>query len=372
MNNPKYSISASPYLSLCCIVFAFFCLATPALAQSTPKKYDLKKLAEGVYSFAWSEPFTNPVEGNSLFIINENDVLVVDACWWPSSAQLMIDELKKLTTKPVRYVISTHWHDDHVNGNFLYKKYWPGVEFIAHYNSRIDFVDQIVNKLPTILQRYKDEPAPFEKWLKDGKDSNGKALDSGRRNRIQSLVDFYSQAYAEYKKVDYNVLPDHLISDSLVLHRGNRVIKILWLGRGNTRGDIVVFLPKEKIVATGDLVVSPTPFAFGSYYKDWAQVLNRLEKLDANIYLPGHGLVQYDKSYIQQVRGLLIDLVNEVDKAVKEGLSLEETKKRVTLPEWRRKFAGEDAVKQQTFDNFFLAPAVERAWYQAKGDKKGE
>jgi glyoxylase-like metal-dependent hydrolase (beta-lactamase superfamily II) len=179
-------------------------------------------------------------------------------------------------------------------------------------------------------------------------------------------VDFYIETYAEYTKVKH-VLPDHLVSDSITLYRGSRIIKILWLGNGNTRGDIVVFLPKEKIVATGDLVVFPIPFLFESYYKEWTQTLTRLDNLGAEIYMPGHGFIEYDKSYLRQVKGLLTDLVAEVDKAVKEGLSLEETQKRITLPEWRKKFAGEDANKQQVFDQFVLAPGIEGAWHQAKG-----
>lgn len=353
----------------CCMVLVF-CLYQ-AVGQSTKKEYDIKRLSEGVYSFTWKDPLQNPLEGNSLFIINESDVVVVDACAWPSSAQTMINELKKLTSKPVRYVVNTHWHDDHVQGNFLYKQNWPDVEFIGHYNTRIDLIEQLINKFPSRLSGFKDEKTVYEKWLKDGKDPSGKELDSARRKRVQGVADLYNQMYTEYTKVKH-VVPDLLVSDSLTLYRGSRTIKILWLGRGNTRGDIVLFLPKEKIVATGDLVVFPAPFAFESYYREWIQTLARLDDLGADVYVPGHGFVEYDRSYIRQVKALLTDLVTGVDKAVKEGLSLEETQKRITLTEWRIKFAGEDPTKLQAFDNFFIAPAIERAWHLARGDKDVE
>ncbi|HLK27275.1 MAG TPA: MBL fold metallo-hydrolase [Puia sp.] len=358
------------FVSFCllfCLVFGKAALAQ----QHTKKEYDIKKLAEGVYSFTWKDPLQNPIEGNSLFIINESDVVVVDACQWPSSAQTMINELKKLTPKPVRYVINSHWHDDHVQGNFLYKQNWPDVEFIGHINTRTDLTEQTINKFPTILKRFKDEKAVYEKWIKDGKDPNGKELDSARKKRIQDVIDFYDETYDEYSHVKY-VLPDLLISDSIVLYRGDRVIKVLWLGRGNTRGDVVTFLPKEKIAATGDLVVYPIPFAFGSYYKEWIEALGRLEALDANIYMPGHGFVEYDKGYVRQVKDLLTDLLGEVNQSVKEGMTLEETKKKVLLPDWKKKFAGDDLTRQRAFDDFFLAPGVEGAWHQAKGDKEGE
>lgn len=354
-----------------CLVFAFCFCSVQSIGKSSIKKYELKELAKGVYSFTWKDPLDNPVESNSLFVINENDVIVVDACWWPSAAERMITELRKLTDKPVRYVINTHWHGDHLNGNFLYRKYWPNVEFIAHMDSRKEIQEQIVDKSASILQEYKDAPAEYKKWLKDGKDPSGKVLDSARRRRVQEVVDFYNEVAAEFSKVTF-VLPDHLLSDSLILHRGDRVIKILWLGRGNTTGDVVLFLPKEKIVATGDLVVDPIPFGFGSYYKEWIQVLTKLEDLDAKVYMPGHGPLEYGQGYIRQLKDLLTDLVTRVDEAVKEGLSLEETQKRITMNEWKKKFAGDDPTKQRAFDDFFLTPAVERAWHQAKGDKSGE
>lgn len=366
IQNPKISVNTNKIY--CCLIFVFYLFTIQAVGQATHKEYDIKKLAEGVYSFTWKDPLQNPLEGNSLFIINDSDVVVVDACAWPSSAQIMINELKNLTSKPVRYVVNTHWHDDHVQGNFLYKQNWPDVEFIGHYNTRTDLVEQTLNKLPTIHNRFKDEKAVYEKWLRDGKDAKGKELDSARRKRVQSVVDFYNEMHDEYTKVKY-VLPDLLVSDSITLYRGSRIIKIVWLGRGNTRGDIVLFLPKERIAATGDLVVYPVPFAFGSYYKEWIQALTRLDDLGADIYMPGHGFLEYDRSYIRQVKDLLTDLVTGVDTAVKEGLSLEETQKRITLTEWRKKFAGEDLTKQQAFDSFFLTPAIERAWHQAKGDK---
>lgn len=371
MKISHWKVNTRSKASLYFLLFAFACNTIQSNAQSAIKKYEIRKLADGVYSFIWKEPAKNPIESNSLFVINQEDVVVVDACWWPSATELMIRELKKLTNKPVRYVMNTHWHNDHLSGNYLYRKYWPGVEFIAHTSSRKDYQEQIVNERASILKRYKDEPAEYVKWLKEGKDASGKILDSARRKRVKQVVDFYDEVTAEFLKVQF-VLPDHLISDSLVLHRGDRVIKILWLGRGNTKGDLVLFLPKEKVVATGDLVVSPIPFGFGSYYKEWIQVLSRLESLDVNFYIPGHGDLMENKNYIQQVKGMLTELVTEVDKAVSEGLSLEETQKRVTLAEWRKKFAGDDLTLQQSFDAFFLSPSVERAWHQAKGDKDGE
>ncbi|MBL8524461.1 MAG: hypothetical protein JNN20_12290, partial [Betaproteobacteria bacterium] len=156
--------------------------------------------------------------------------------------------------------------------------------------------------------------------------------------------------------------------DKLVLQRGERRIELLWLGMGNTRGDVVVFLPKERIVATGDLLVLPIPFAFGSYYEEWAATLGRVDALGADLLLPGHGPVQRDREALRAVQAMLQALVREVKAVVADGASLEETRKRVTLADWKEKFAADDKTRQIAFASFVLQAAIERVWRQARGE----
>jgi glyoxylase-like metal-dependent hydrolase (beta-lactamase superfamily II) len=98
--------------------------------------------------------------------------------------------------------------------------------------------------------------------------------------------------------------------DQLVLQRGDRTIEIRWLGRGNTRGDTVVVLPKERIAATGDLLVHPVPFGILSYYEEWPVTLEQLDALPVDVLFPGHGPVLHDRAYLRQVQGLLRALVD--------------------------------------------------------------
>ncbi len=352
--------------------FLFFLLISssiPFVAFSTPppKEYEITKLADGVYGFVWKEPLKDPIEGNSLFIINEEDVLVVDASLFPSSTKLMIRELKKLTSKPVRYVVNTHFHDDHVNGNFVYKEEWKQVEFISQRNTRADIIDKVHNVRDKDIKGIEESRDMYEQWLKTGKDNNGKELDEARKKRVEDMFEFLQQGVAEYNTVKDSPL-DIAFSDSLILYRGDRIIKLLWLGRGNTRGDCIIHLPKERITATGDLLVYPVPFAFGSYYSEWITTLSKMDSLDSDVLFLSHGSPQHDRTYLHQVQGLLRGLVDEVGKAVASGATLEETQQRVTLADWKEKFCMKDAKKERAFDSFFLAPAVERAYRQAKGE----
>src|SRR5215213_3635210 len=105
-----------------CRLLACLLLSTPMPlpAARPPKPYDVVQLADGVYGFVWRDPLQDPIEGNALFVINDRDVLVVDTGLLPSSARRMAAEVRRLTNKPVRYVVNTHWHDDHHNGNQIY------------------------------------------------------------------------------------------------------------------------------------------------------------------------------------------------------------------------------------------------------------
>ena len=162
--------------------------------------------------------------------------------------------------------------------------------------------------------------------------------------------------------------PTLTFADKMVLQRGERRIELLWLGLGNTRGDVVVYLPKERIVATGDLLVLPIPFAFGSYYEEWAKTLAKVDALGADVLLPGHGPIQRDREALRAVQAMLQALVREVKAAAVAGATLEETRQRVTLADWKEKFAADDKTRQVAFASFVLRAAVERVWRQARGE----
>lgn len=331
-----------------------------------PKAYEVVQLAEGVHAFVWSDPLGDPIEGNALFIINDRDVVVVDAGLFPSSARIMASELRKLTDKPVRYLVNTHWHDDHHLGNQVYRELWPGVEFVAHRWTRVDGLKLTHEKRPEVLATYAEQIATVRRWAEQGHDDSGKPVDEARKGRIDRYVAILETVSEELEGV-VATPPDLVFDDALTLHRGERTIEIRFLGLGNTRGDVVVFLPRERIVATGDLMVFPAPFAFGSNYREWADTLEKVSALEADTLFPGHGPVMRDRTYLHQVRDLLRDLVAQVDAAVAEGLTVEQTQERVTLAEWKERFAkGEDGIAQ-AFQAFFVQPAVQRAWEIANG-----
>jgi glyoxylase-like metal-dependent hydrolase (beta-lactamase superfamily II) len=331
-----------------------------------PSEYEVARVADGIYGFMWKAAPISP-EPNVLIVINDDDVLVVDSEMLPGSAKTVIAEIRKLTPKPVRYLVNTHWHDDHVFGNATFKDAFPDVHIIGHPNTRIDATEQAFNAIPTDIENSRGSLAKYQAILRDGRGEDGTPLTEERRKRVQEVIRLYERYLAEVPQVR-TLLPDVAVESGATLYCGSRTIEIRYLGRGNTRGDLVVYLPKERIVATGDLVVAPTPFGIGSYYADWVKTLGALQKLDATTIFLAHGAVQHDWNYVARLQGLLTDLVSRVDKEIASGASLDEVKARVTLDDWKKTLAGDDERLRRAFDAYFVQPAVERQYRLAKGD----
>ncbi len=128
------------------------------------------------------------------------------------------------------------------------------------------------------------------------------------------------------------------------------------VGRGNTNGDAVVYLPKEKIMITGDLVVYPIPYFYDGYPVEWTQTLQNLAALDANTIVPGHGPILQDKSHIYLIRDLIRSAVDQMDERLRQTKpamfqSFDDVNEAVDLTSFRQRFAGEDKDLGFAFDD---------------------
>lgn len=338
-------------------------LAPVVSAQTGP--YQVKELAPGVYAVL-REPPGRLSDSNVLVIINAEDVVVVDANILPASAQEVVTEIKRLTPKPVRYVINTHWHSDHHYGNHVYQAAYPGVEFIQHVETRRLVLERDVPVLPNNVKT--EYPAIIERYktaLATGKTSTGADVTPDLRKSVEEVIPLYQQFVDQMGKTP--IVPGTLlVRDSLVLLRGERTIVVKHLGRGNTPGDLVVHLPKERIVAAGDLDVAPIPFAYYSHLGDWPTTLRQLKTLDVATIMPGHGPLQSDWTYVDQLIALIESTWTQVKAAVDAGADLEATRKRMNLEAFRDRFAGTDERRRTGFTSLFVTPAVESAFNELK------
>jgi glyoxylase-like metal-dependent hydrolase (beta-lactamase superfamily II) len=336
-------------------------LAAFAGGAGAQQSFTVEPLAEGVYAVVRREPLGLANHANSLLIVNDSDVVVVDAQFTRAATLEVLAAIRRLTPRPVSYVINTHWHDDHVAANQVYRDSFPGVQFVAHANTREDLATLGAANRKGQVSGGPAALAAFEALLQRGLALDSTPVSASDRRAMESTISIARQYLAEAPGFR-ETLPTLTFDDRLTLVRGERRIEIRWFGNANTRGDAVIWLPREGIVATGDLLAAPVPFAFGSFIAEWATALEGVRALKAKTILPGHGPVMRDDRYLQTVERMLRAVTEQTRSAAAGGGTLAQARERVTLPEFRKEFAGDDKWLNYLFTRFFLDPAVGRAY----------
>ncbi len=301
------------------------CCAVPAHAQTASKDlFELKKVADGVYA-AVAAP-TYKVNCNAAVILTDDGVIVVDSHSKPSAARAVYTEIQGITKKPVRKIINTHFHWDHWQGNEVYANANAGVEVVASQRTRDNLTkpDAGVGGVPFIEKQLASLPGEIEKLKNDILKASDAATKAKMENNLQQ-----AEAYLQELKQLKPSLPTRTITATMPLKEAGREIQLHVLGRAHTDGDLFIYMPKEKVVATGDALIDWMPFLNDGYPEEWVQTLSALDKLDFTHIIGGHGDVM-PKAHLTFFRGYLVDLIAAVKKASADGASLDDMKKTIS------------------------------------------
>jgi glyoxylase-like metal-dependent hydrolase (beta-lactamase superfamily II) len=326
-----------------------------ALADDGPFTMEFEELAPGVWAGVRPDGPRFPVMGNTTFVISEEGVVVFDGGGMPAMSEQVIAKIRSLTDKPVTHVITSHWHGDHNFGVFRFAEEFDNVQFIAHEftrdvmnSTRINYVDRERG----FVESNREE---FEKIVATGVDSDG--------NEVGQIdIDIYERILADEELIDREFLrakvtpPNVVFNNSYVIESGSRTIELLFLGYGNTAGDIVMALPKERIVATGDIVVLPSPYAFNVPPGAWAQTLRNINDLDYEILVPGHGAVQRDTSYVDLLIEVADGIVQQRDEMLANGMDIEAVQAALDFSAFEERFTGGDEYVRVHYDEWFEQP----------------
>ena len=343
---------------------------TLAAQKLTAGDFTIQQLADGVYAAIRNQPPLMSFDPNNVFIINDEDVVVVDANASLAATKELLATLRKLTNKPVKYVINTHWHDDHIIGNQAYREAFPNVEFIAHASTLKDRPTVGETNRQQMLAGGKGYAEHLKQRVAENKSLAGTELTAEERINYQSDIAWLERALAEAPNVKI-ILPTLTIEDKLTLQRGARTIEIRHLGRGHTGADLIVHLPKEGILITGDLVVWPVPLVGStSFPAAYSATMEKLLTIPANIIVPGHGPVLRDQEYLKQMSRLLTSLKDQTAAAVARGETLEQTRKSVNLTEFRTLFAGDSMMRRILFGDYVSGAGVAAAFREATEKNK--
>jgi glyoxylase-like metal-dependent hydrolase (beta-lactamase superfamily II) len=315
-------MKALKYL-LASILFLSFFLLSPL--NSLSQERELHKITDSLYIFSG-------LGGNVGFLVTEEGVLVVDSGTIPDHGKEIATEIEKITDKPIKYLVYTHYHGDHTHGA---QSLPSDITTISHINTlknleKLDMPRMKEAMTNTIPQQIKELEKKVEKL---------KAEKSPDLEKAEKELQQTKQQFAEYKKFQL-VFPTITFKNKSIIYLGNQKIKLIYLGSGHTNGDVLVYFPEEKVIHMGDLyfenMIPYIDYQAGSNTENWIKILLKVTEMDVEKVIPGHGEITDKNGLIAQAQ-YLKDLRAEVEKFIKQGATLEETKEKLILPEYKEK-----------------------------------
>jgi cyclase len=363
-NTQKRRACAGAFAVLAAALFAISVQAQKAPAPSP--SFDVVKIADGVFACIRREPASLWFNPNNVFIIGKKEVVVVDSNISAAYSREVIAALRKITDKPVKFLVNTHWHEDHIGGNRAWSEAYPDIQFVGHRSTLDDYPKVGAANRKQSVEGGADFVKMLRGTIEKGEDLAGAKMTEEERLGYSSDIDLIESYIAESRDFKM-VLPTVLVERRLDIDIEGRKIEALFLGRAHTAADIVVRLPKENIVISGDLTVYPVPLVGStSYPLEYGATLEKLLALKAKTIIPGHGPVMRDDAYLRLMIQLLNSIKTQIEAATGRGETLEQARKSVDLKEFEKAFCGDSQARKFVFQNYVTGPAVTAGYRQAK------
>lgn len=361
------------WATLCAAVAVAAAGSSAAQPAERPRPEDgyfqeVTRVADGVWLLYQPKFHVQPI-GNVTVIEQADGLVLVDAGGSPGAGRRIIETVRKLSHKPVKAVIITHWHGDHPQGLSEIIRAWPKARTIATAQTQAHLREPATMNTPGAPDPAAD--AAFQKQVEG-------ALAYMRRMIAQAQSDEERAHWAASERLFHQYGSDmegaltlstaEAFTDRILLPDRLNPVEALYLGRANTDGDAVVWLPRRKVLVAGDIVVAPIPFGFGSYPADWIVTLKKLAGFDFEVLVPGHGPPQKDRAYLQRLEDAIADILGQVAPLAAQGLSLDEVRSRVDASAQARGFVGDDPWLRRWFQAYWVAPLVASAYHEARGE----
>lgn len=277
--------------------------------------HSFEEIAPGVY-FVTGTGAVN-VASNALVVVNESDVLVVDSHITADAARELLDSIGQLTDKPIRQLVNTHFHFDHAHGNQVFP---AGTAIIGHeYTAEKLAADPLSGNTYQVIGSPEVQGqilAGLDSQLVDATDDDARAALEMQRAALVRHIAALGEVVPTPPNVTFN--------DRMSVRSGSREIQLLHLGRGHTGGDVVVYLPAEKVAFTGDLLYPGAPYLGDGFADEFPATLERLKQLDLEIIAGGHGGLMRGKTAIETSQAYLRDYWRQVARSFRAGRTVEE------------------------------------------------
>jgi cyclase len=296
--------------------------ARAAAPTADTNLFKIQKAADGIY-FAQARPQAM-INSNAAIFVRSNDVVVVDTHSKPSASASLIGQMKReVTTKPVRYVINTHFHWDHTQGNHSYRLTGEKVDFIASAATKDLMASLAVTRMKASVAEVPHQVDVLSKRAAHATSAGEKAFCA---DQIRQL-----EAYQTELKNYTLELPTITFDKTYVLQDRAYDLHIDFHGHAHTAGDVVVFCPQERVVATGDVIHGFLPFIADGFPHAWPGTIDSIGSADFRTILPGHAALQTDRTVMMNLRNYIEELTGRVAEGQTAGMSVAEMQQRITV-----------------------------------------
>lgn len=325
--------------------------------------YDLKfhDVAPGVWMAERPNFWRVPIVGNIVIIEGRDSVMLFDGGRGIQTAVQLINFINSQVQKPVSHLVLSHWHNDHTLGIDVLKQAFPDMKTIAHQFTTDYIRDTLSPRVAKGGANIEGLLRDVEKELANNTDFLGRELTAAARaENLQILADKDDLRIAYHTHT--TLVPDISINDHMTIDLGGRMIELNYIGFGNTEGDLIGWLPKDKILMSGDIITHPVPFGYPFEPRKTVETMKRLIAYDFKQLILGHGDIQTDRDYENKVISLISWVNDEVDRLITEGKTLEETQSAIDLSKAQADFADGDPWIKHRFENWFIQPIVQRSY----------
>ena len=356
-----------------------FCVVTPAALAQTPTTpaavapafgtlMPPERVADRVWVMRQPDRLWAAVIGNVTIVEQEDGVVLIDSGGNIPDGRDIVRAVAALTSKPIKAVAITHWHNDHPLGLPGILESYPKARIISTPVTR----DLVRTETNTPLG--KTDPEVDAARLKRAENTLAELRTEAAAPEVSA--DMRAQYEIEIKWIgervkrqtgNYVVLPTETFADSLTIPDPVAPVELRSIGTANTTGDLIVWLPKQKVAVAGDTVVAPTPYGFTVSTKPWLESLARLEAIPFTTLIPGHGRVQTDRTYLATLKWSMGDLAARAVKAAADGLTKEQAVAAFDRTEHQRRFGATDAWTRKWLNDYWLEGMFGTAFDEAKG-----
>ena len=353
------------------MAFAMVLLARVTVALAMPHRevtpgqalsVRVESLGRGLLVVSPADTVGFGLDANSLVVEGRDAVLVVDAQFSAQATDAVIAEVRKRTTKPVRWLVNTHWHDDHVSGNAAWLRAYPALTIVSARAMREDMVRDGASNRANFLKSIPGTTAYLTSLADKGTALDGTPTDSGEVRAFRAYAAVL-QRFAADSALTHPTPPTRVFDVVDTIDLGARRVIVRNIGKGHTRADVIVEVPQDGVIATGDLIITPVPFIGStSFPREYAQTIDALLARPHRLLVPGHGSVQRDDRYAIAVRELTTSIARQVDSLRRLSMPLDSVRAHVNLTQFRERFAARDRLRNELFGYYVISSAIPKAY----------